>query len=159
MRRWKAFAGVAVLGLVVGGGIAWATIPDSSGVIHTCYKNNGWRVIDSPGTSCNSSETPFDFNPGAVRAVIRTFTETLSPGEVHTFTASCNPGEVATGGGWRLVGPNPVGPVTIDGSVPQSSSPEPSAGETPRGWKVVGANNTDSVDHDVTAFAVCAPGW
>lgn len=37
MRRWKAFAGVAALGLVLGAGIAWATIPDSNGVIHTCF--------------------------------------------------------------------------------------------------------------------------
>jgi hypothetical protein len=66
---------------------------------------------------------------------------------------------VATGGGWRLVGPNPVGPLTVDGSIPQSSSPEPSAGQTPVAWKVVGVQNNDSVSHDVTAFAVCAPGW
>jgi hypothetical protein len=38
MRRWKAVVGVAVLGLQVGAGIAWATIPDSNGVIHTCFK-------------------------------------------------------------------------------------------------------------------------
>jgi len=51
-----------------------------------------------------------------------------------------------------------VGPVTIDGSVPQSTSaPEPLGGQTPNAWKVVGADNTDSVNHDVTAFAVCAP--
>jgi hypothetical protein len=124
MRRWKAVVGVCALGLVVGAGIAWATIPDSSGVIHTCFKNNGWRVIDAPAGTCNASETAFDFNPGAVRSVIRTHTETIVPGEVATFTAFCNPGEMATGGGWRLVGPNPVGPLTVDGSVPQSSSPE-----------------------------------
>ena len=158
MRRWKAFTGVALLGLVVGAGIAWATIPDTNGVIHTCFKSSGWRVIDAPAATCNSSETAFDFNPGAVRSVIRTHTETLVPGEVATFTAFCNPGEMATGGGWRLVGPNPVGPLTVDGSVPQSSSPEPSAGQTPVAWKVVGVHNADSVSHDVTAFAVCAPG-
>ena len=125
---------------------------------HTCFKTSGWRVIDAPGATCGPSQTPLDINPGAVRSAIRTHTETLLPGEVATFTAFCNPGEVATGGGWRLVGPNPVGPVTIDGSVPQSTSaPEPLGGQTPNAWKVVGADNTDSVNHDVTAFAVCAP--
>lgn len=157
MRRWKAIVGVAVVGLVVGAGIAWAAIPDSNGVIHTCFKNNNWRVIDAPGESCSTTESPLNFNPGSVRAVIRTATHTFLPGEVGTFTALCSAGEVATGGGWRLVGGNPVGPLTVDGSIPQSSAPEPSAGEVPIGWKVVGVDNNDSVSHDVTAFAVCAP--
>jgi len=159
MGRWKAIVGVAVLGLVVGAGIAWATIPDANGVLHTCYKNNNWRVINAPPETCSPSETALDVNPGAVHAVIRTETHTIAPGASHTFTAHCSPGEVATGGGWRLVGPTPVGPlwITTQGDVPQSSSPEPSAGEVPIGWKVIGAVNQDSSDHDVTVFAVCAP--
>jgi hypothetical protein len=159
MRRWKAFAGVAVLGLVLGVGIAWATIPDTNGVIHTCYKSNSWRVIDAASATCNPSETALAIDPGKVRAVIRTETHTIHPGDEHTFTAHCSAGEVATGGGWRLVGPIPVGPtwITVQGDVPQSSSPEPSAGEVPIGWKVIGAVNQDTSDHDVTVFAVCAP--
>ncbi len=157
MRRWKPVAIVGVLGLVLGAGIAWASIPDSNGVIHTCFKENAWRVVDAPGASCRASETSLDFNPGSVRAVIRTFTQSIPPGGVATFTAFCQAHEVATGGGWRLLGPNPVGPLTVDGSIPQSSSPEPSAGEIPTGWKVVGVRNGDVVPHDVVAFAVCAP--
>jgi hypothetical protein len=34
---------------------------------------------------------------------------------------------------------------------------EPSAEQTPIGWKVVGAHNGGSVSHGVTAFAACAP--
>jgi hypothetical protein len=157
MRRWQAIVGVAVVGLVVGAGIAWAAIPDSNGVIHTCLKNNNWRVIDAPAESCASGETPLNINPGAVHAVIRTETHTIHPGEGHTFTAHCHAGEVATGGGWRLVGPVGAPDITTQGDVPQSSSPEPSAGEIPTGWKVIGAVNVDSSDHDVTVFAVCAP--
>jgi hypothetical protein len=162
MGRWKAIVGVAVLSLVVGAGIAWATIPDSNGVIHTCFKNNNWRVINVPPETCSPSETALNVNPGAVHAVIRTETHTIHPGDEHTFTAHCNLGEVATGGGWRLVGPVPVFPpgtlwITVQGEVPTSSSSEPSAGEVPIGWKVIGAVNQDSVDHDVTVFAVCAP--
>jgi hypothetical protein len=121
-------------------------------------KNNNWRVIDAPAESCTSGETPLNVNPGAVHAVIRTETHTIHPGEGHTFTAHCNPGEVATGGGWRLVGPvgGPVD-ITTQGDVPQSSSSEPSAGEVPIGWKVIGAENVTLSDHDVTVFAVCAP--
>ena len=48
----------AVLG-VVGGGVAFAAIPDSSGVINGCYQKNvgNLRVIDpSAGDSCRPSE-------------------------------------------------------------------------------------------------------
>jgi hypothetical protein len=57
-----------------------------------------------------------------------------------------------------MVGPVPAGPppITVLGVVPQSSSPEPSAGETPIGWKVIGVSSQDAVNHDVTVFAVCA---
>lgn len=158
MKRWATLVGIAVLGVGLGAGLAWASIPDSNGVIHTCYKNQKWRVINAPSHSCDPTETALNINPGAVHPVIRTWTQTIPPAGEATFTAHCNAGEVATGGGWRLVGANPVGPLTVDGSVPQSSSPEPSAGEVPIGWKVVGVANNDTVTHDVMAFAVCAPG-
>jgi hypothetical protein len=47
------------------GGIAWATIPDSAGVIHGCYqKNQGrLRVIDTDGSqTCDPSEKPLSWN-------------------------------------------------------------------------------------------------
>ena len=54
---------VAALGLA--GGIAYATIPDSGGVIHSCYiKGIGLlRVIDTDkGQRCSAIETALDFN-------------------------------------------------------------------------------------------------
>jgi hypothetical protein len=177
VKRWRTIGLVVVGVLGVSGGIAWASIPDGGGVIHACYKggNGDLRVIDpSLGGACKASESPLSWSqtgpagapgtpgtpgaPGATNVVIRTFTQTLSPGGTATFTALCSAGEVATGGGWRLVGAVPAGDpwVTVQGTVPQSSAPEPSAGETPIGWKVIGAVDHDTVDHDVTAFAVCA---
>jgi hypothetical protein len=151
-------AALAVVALAAGG-VAWATIPDSSGVVHTCFKSGAWRAIDTSSESCKPGETPLAIDPGAVHAVIRTETQTIAPDSSHTFTAHCNVGEVATGGGWRLVGPlpgdDPV--ITTLGDIPVSSSTEPSAGETPIGWKVLGIVDHDTVDHDVTVFAVCAP--
>jgi hypothetical protein len=68
---------IALLALVFGG-VAYATIPDSSGVIHGCYSNvtNGTlrylRVIDSPTQVCRSDETAINWNqagtPGATGA-------------------------------------------------------------------------------------------
>jgi hypothetical protein len=53
---------VAVLALV-GAGIAYAAIPDSSGVIHGCYstKNGSLRVIDS-AAKCANGEVALNWN-------------------------------------------------------------------------------------------------
>ena len=53
---------LAALVVLVGGGIAYATIPDSGGKIHACYKLSGGalRVIDSGG--CLSSEAPLTWS-------------------------------------------------------------------------------------------------
>ena len=168
MKRWSRMLVAAGVVAVVTGGVAWATIPDGSGQIHACYKTSSGelRVVDpSAGGTCKPSETALAWSQtgppgpaGATQVTIRTATQTVSPGSSHTFTAHCDAGEVATGGGWRMEGPVPAGPppVTVLGSVPQSASPEPAAGETPVGWKVIGVANQGALDHDVTVFAVCA---
>jgi hypothetical protein len=53
---------VAAVAVLVGSGIAYATIPDSGGKIHACYKTSGGalRVIDSG--SCLSSEAPLSWS-------------------------------------------------------------------------------------------------
>lgn len=45
-------------------GVAYATIPDSQGVIHGCYTKSGGslRVIDDSVTNCKSGETSLDWN-------------------------------------------------------------------------------------------------
>src|SRR5712692_1239565 len=59
MRRF--IIGVAV-GLAIAGGVAYATIPDSGGVIHGCFRNEVGmlRVIDpSARQLCGPNATPF----------------------------------------------------------------------------------------------------
>jgi hypothetical protein len=54
------FALAIVGALLVAGGIAYATIPDGSGVIHACYQKNqgALRVIDTDkAQTCSSSES------------------------------------------------------------------------------------------------------
>ena len=58
---------VAIFGaLAVAGGIAYATIPDASGVIHACYNKTGQgalRVIDTDkAQTCQSSEAPLNWS-------------------------------------------------------------------------------------------------
>ena len=59
MKRRPAIAAALVTMVAVAAGVAYATIPDASGVIHACYKtNNGQlRVVDDATESCKSSET------------------------------------------------------------------------------------------------------
>jgi hypothetical protein len=55
----------AVAALALAGAVAYATIPDSGGVIHGCYqRNNGQlRVIDTgAGQTCNPSESAISWN-------------------------------------------------------------------------------------------------
>jgi len=63
-RRWQMAAGalVGVAALAVGG-MALATIPGGSGVIHGCYNdvNGGLRVVDD-GTTCKDRETAIQWN-------------------------------------------------------------------------------------------------
>jgi hypothetical protein len=61
-----AFVALAIAGIaLVVGGIAYAAIPDGSGVIHGCYQKNqgALRVIDTGTTqTCSSSETPLTWS-------------------------------------------------------------------------------------------------
>lgn len=54
----------AVAAALVAGGVAYATIPDSSGVIHGCYQKSGGSlsVIDATVTTCAKSQTELDWN-------------------------------------------------------------------------------------------------
>jgi hypothetical protein len=62
-RSVAALAAVAAL-LLTAGGVAYATIPGSGGVINGCYTRSGGslRVIDASVTSCKSGETSLDWS-------------------------------------------------------------------------------------------------
>jgi hypothetical protein len=61
---------VAVVVGLAAGGIAYASIPDASGVIHGCYNPNGARstggsalkIIDSASASCSNGEQSIAWN-------------------------------------------------------------------------------------------------
>jgi hypothetical protein len=62
-QRW--LVGGALLGTLAAGGLVYATIPGTGGVIHACYSNgNGrLRVIDADaGETCGSNETALNWN-------------------------------------------------------------------------------------------------
>lgn len=67
--RRLALGGFVLIGLLLVGGVAYATIPDGSGVIHGCYARSGGslRVIDAGVTNCSSKETALDWNMAGVQ--------------------------------------------------------------------------------------------
>lgn len=60
--RGLAIVTLALVALPLAAGIAYATIPDDQGVIHSCLKNGDLRVIDTATESCKDSETGLSWN-------------------------------------------------------------------------------------------------
>jgi hypothetical protein len=65
-KRKTSILGVCLLAVLVVGGVGYAAIPGSDGVIHACYGSNGEvRVINteaSPPATCNKGWTAFSWN-------------------------------------------------------------------------------------------------
>jgi hypothetical protein len=66
-KRRKSVVGIAVLAVgMIAGGVAYASVPDSAGVIHGCYakKNGTLRVIDTATKSqkCGTNELAVNWN-------------------------------------------------------------------------------------------------
>lgn len=117
-----------LIGLVTGavifaGGVAVASIPDGSGVIHSCYKNStgSLKVIDSASQSCASGETALTWNQtgpqGPAGANGASGYVRVADGHIPGCMAGCEdttdlkqadvtcPGsKVVVGGGWSTSG-------------------------------------------------------
>lgn len=63
--RWLLVTSTAsAAAALVAGGVAFATIPSSNGVIHACYMKSGGAlsVVDASVTTCSKSQTELDWN-------------------------------------------------------------------------------------------------
>jgi hypothetical protein len=103
--RFLAAAGT-ITTLLVGGAVAFATIPDATGVFRGCYSNSGaLRVIDvEAGQTCRPSETPVSWN------------QTGAPGPAGAPGAPGAPGPAGPAGGALA-----YARVAADGTVVQDS--------------------------------------
>lgn len=61
-RRGLAGFSLALAALPLAVGVAYATIPDSQGVIHACLKNGEPRIVDTETESCKENETALSWN-------------------------------------------------------------------------------------------------
>jgi len=128
MRRALMLA-IAVCALFAGGvGIALASIPDSGGVIHGCYKTSNpgqgaLIIIDSASQSCPSGTTSLNWSqtgpqgpagpqgpsgPISVHVVESGQSgypfSTVDPGQVNQLSLPCDPGQIAIAGNWFVNG-------------------------------------------------------
>lgn len=134
-----------VVGGILAGGVAWATIPGPDGVISTCYLKSGGtlRVIDATTGKCSSKETSLSWNvqgppgpagedgqdgqdgaPGAdgvsgYEIVEDSGQDNGIGGVAHTHSVFCPANKVPTGGGGsaNIFKPSTGFPAAIRGSV------------------------------------------
>lgn len=155
--RW-ALAALAASVLVLGSGMAHASIPDSGGVIHACYaqKDGSLRVIDSPSQTCQSKETALNWNaqgpqgpPGAngVSGYEVVTVHDPAPSGSADITVLCPSGKKALGGGGEETPPfESVG--TIESSRPLLDG---------TGWRfVIRGPGLPGSGNGVDAYATCA---
>jgi hypothetical protein len=147
--------------VLVGVGIAWASIPGADGVIHGCRKNTdgSLRAIDSAAT-CPNGWTSLNWaQAGGAGAQVAQVNVTVaygqSPGTTAQGIANCPAGMAATGGGYTSIG-------SLDEKwVPIIDNPTVQSGKA-TGWQVViemegtplppGSGNAV-----LTVYALCLP--
>jgi len=137
-----------VLGVVgVAGGIAYASIPDSGGVIHACYSPNGAKdtngaqlnIVDSATASCSRNQAEITWSqtgPQGVKGEKGEMGEKGDPGPAGPSAAYTN-----YGSGLR--------------SIPEGATQTVASLTLPAGNYVVQANAHVNRDGD-TRFAQCA---
>jgi hypothetical protein len=156
-RRHGLWLLAVIFAAAIGGGVAYATIPDASGVIHGCYKkkHGQLRVID-PGTShCRRSETAISWNqtgppgpPGISGYEEKTHQVFVSAGAFTNVSVTCSAGKKVFGGGFDIETPDDV-------KVFSSEPTDGSGNIIDNGWNVF-VHNAGTVTRQVTVSAVCA---
>ena len=138
-RRAVAAAIVAVVGITVGG-IAYASIPDSNGVIHGCYNtdNGALRVFGKTKDyqQCNATEKALDWNQtgatGATGPATAFFADVGSDGTIAASSPGVTASRVAAGR-YQVTFAVPVadcGPVATVGFNANSGDRPVNGGET-----------------------------
>lgn len=148
--RYTLVAAALSLAALVGG-LAYAAIPDASGVVNACYRttDGDLRVSDA---ACRTDETALALNTVGGRerlAVQTTCSQALDSNCVTTVT--CSTGKIVLAGGFSIN--------AADGSQLESTRTifvQSSAPPTDAGWQVNSINRGGSGSYIQTDYAICA---
>lgn len=152
---------------LLGGAVAWASIPAPDGTINGCRKNTDGsiRVIDSTAT-CPSGWTALNWSqtgpqgpagPAYTPPVSTRGTSVVSgqlgPGQESVLRALCFSNEIALGGGYQNRDPQNLTVVMARDLFQQSSLSEPHGYEV----DVIAGPNGSQDSLGVVVFATCGP--
>lgn len=148
MLRW--FLIGAGCSFIAVGAVAYASIPDATGVIHGCFKPGGTvRLVDG---ACRAGETAIAWDQQGTPAFIVQWRHDQGVGLAR---AMCLPGERLVGGGGFIEAASGNGsdPVFMRQSHPiQDAGGVIADGTAATGWQVASSNFADTA----VAFAACA---
>jgi Collagen triple helix repeat (20 copies) len=133
---------VAVAIIALGGGVAWATIPNGD-VINACYSKSGGslRVIDASVTNCKSGETALSWNAQG------------TPGPTGPT------GPAGPAGPTGPAGPaGPTGPAGPQGDVGPTGPAGPTGPSGITGYEVITATDQPASGNLAVATANCSAG-
>lgn len=167
---------LAAIGLfLVGGFVAYASIPGPTGVINGCYKTSDpgkgvLGVIDST-QSCPSGYTALNWNQtgpaGATGATgpagglsgyevvyssvnwVTGTTDAIAPGAIGQYQPLCPTGKVVTGGGYTMNNNDYSDKMIIRQSYPYTNGNY--------SWLII-VHNTNDIAYSGAAYAVCVNG-
>ena len=156
-RRWVAPAVVAIMAAAIGS--VQATIPDSNGVVHACYKNNGAIRVVNSAANCKANETALTWNQTGPQGVPGPAGATGPSGlSGYEVINNIQNGALQVGGNVDLVATCPTGKKVLGGGyvVPSVSDTAPLSRPEPgnTAWRVSFHSNGGS--GAVSVYVICA---
>lgn len=151
MRKIAAVVAALTVAMLVGAGIAYASVPGPGGVINGCRKNTdgSMRVIDSTA-SCPSGWTALNWRQ--VDPVTITFTAPsllFEAGGFNGTAVACPAGRYATGGGGGVNSPG-LDVLELVATWPLDDSSHPI------GWQAIWRNTgTDPINASISVYVIC----
>jgi len=118
-KPWQAIALVAIVAALTVAGVSYASIPDSSGVIHGCYSASGasanggtpLKIVDSASASCGNKLQAVNWNqtgpqgpPGISGYQIVRVSVQDPPNTITDAQAACPTGKRVLGGAGSVQG-------------------------------------------------------